>query len=390
MANKFRINYLPEFRAFISGRPKPTMVTVNLTSNCNQRCIYCEIGQGITSGTNDILTREDLFRIQDEMAAHKIHRISLCGGEPFLFDGLMDVIGYAGIHQIRCSITTNGMTVFKLKESDFEILIKNNSDINLSIDSFDEEIQGLIRGVPSALPNALKSFHKLIEKGIPVTVLTAISKYNYHELHSFIVKAHQAGIKQVLFQPIIHYTNYPDRQTIDRKATLNVQPEQVDVLMQNLQEILRFERKHDIRTNVYRVLPWIGPYLRTAAGQNSKWFFEDVLKAFYCREIYAAIDIAYDGGIQPCGLARATVNIHDDQGKDLLTLWEEATRQIKEDISAGKYYAYCNACCHKFSRNMFASLMRFPFKNRAALMKMAPLLLSRMESRARKKIFKLN
>jgi MoaA/NifB/PqqE/SkfB family radical SAM enzyme len=389
MANKFRYNYLPEFKAFLYGRPKPSMVTVNLTDRCNQRCIYCEIGQGITSATCDILTREDLFRILDEMASHKIRRISLCGGEPFLFEGLMDVIGYASNHQIRCSITTNGMTVFKLKESDFEILRKNNTDINLSIDSFNEEIQTLTRGVASALPNALKSFHKLIENGIPVTVLTAISKHNYHEIFSFIVKAHQSGIKQVLFQPVIHYTNYPDRPAIDRKASLNVPPEQLDVLMQSLQDILRFERKHDIRTNVYRILPWIGPYLRAAAGQNGQWFFEDVLKAFYCREIYAAIDIAYDGGIQPCGLTRATVNIHDDHGKGLLALWEEATKKIRHDISYGIYYEYCNACCHKFSRNMFASLMKYPYKNRAALMQMIPFLLSRVESRARKKIFKL-
>jgi MoaA/NifB/PqqE/SkfB family radical SAM enzyme len=386
MASKWKYNYLPEFRAFLTGRPKPSMVTVNLTSRCNQRCIYCEIGQGIPSAVSDSLSQGDMFWILDEMASHKIRRISLCGGEPFLYSGLMDVIAYAGERKIRCSVTSNGMTLHKLKETDFDILRKYKSDINLSIDSFEEDVQTLTRGTPSALENALKSLEKLRAESIPTTVLAAISIYNYRELYHFIVTAHRIGIKQVLFQPIIHYTNYPDRPAIEEKTSLNVPIDQLDVLLKNLREILRFEKNHDINTNVYRILPWIKAYLFTAGERKGKWFFEEVLKSFYCREIDATIDIAYDGGIQPCGLTRANVNIHDRQGTGLLELWEEATRGIKDDISHGRYYVYCNACCHKFSRNMMASVMKYPWKNRKALGQLAPLVLSRMVSQSKKKL----
>jgi MoaA/NifB/PqqE/SkfB family radical SAM enzyme len=388
--SKLKNNYLPEFLALLSGRQKPSMVTVNLTGRCNQRCIYCEIGQGINSEVTDILTSEDLFWILDEMASHGLHRISLCGGEPFLFEGLMDVIDYASKKHIRCSITTNGMTVFKLKDADFEILRRNNADINLSIDSLNEEIQGLTRGVPTALANALLSFQKLKENSIPVTVLAAISKYNYRDLADFILNAHKIGIKQVLFQPVIHHSNYPDRQTLNDKSSLNIPTGQLEILMQNLRQIRQFERKHDISTNVYRILPWIGAYIKAAERQDGKLFFEDVLKKFYCREVYAAIDITYDGGIQPCGLTRATVNIHERKGLGLLELWEDATAEIKRDITNGHYYDYCNACCHKFSRNMLASVMKYPMKNSSALMKMIPLLVSRIGSKTRKKIFNSN
>jgi MoaA/NifB/PqqE/SkfB family radical SAM enzyme len=388
--SKLKNNYLPEFRAFISGRPKPSMVTVNLTGRCNQRCIYCEIGQGVVSEVTEILTREELFWILDEMESLFIRRISLCGGEPFLFDGLLDVIDYASKKHIRCSITTNGMTVFKLKDADFEILRKNGSDINLSIDSFDEEFEGLTRGVPTALTNALLSFQKLKENSIPVTVLATISKYNYRNLADFIVKAHKIGINQVLFQPVIHYTNYPDRQTISDKSSLNITGDQLEILMQNLRQISHFEQNHDISTNVYRILPWIGAYIKASERLDGKLFFEDVLKKFYCREVYAAIDITYDGGIQPCGLTRATINIHERKGRGLLELWEDATAGIKRDITNGHYYDYCNACCHKFSRNMLASVMKYPMKNSSALMKMIPLLVSRIGSKTRKKIFNIN
>ena len=121
-ASKLIKNYLPEIFALGLFRSKPAMVTVNLTNRCNQHCIYCEIGTNPPSHGKDALTVEDLKWIIDEMAANKIRRISLCGGEPFLFDGLIDIIAYAGKKNIRCSVTTNGMTAHRLDESALTML----------------------------------------------------------------------------------------------------------------------------------------------------------------------------------------------------------------------------------------------------------------------------
>jgi hypothetical protein len=194
------------------------------------------------------------------------------------------------------------------------------------------------------------------------------------------------GIKQVLFQPVIHASNYPDRPVIDEKNLINVPFSDIDTLMTELEKVLRFEQKHDISTNVYRIRPWIRAYLESANGVKKGWFFEEVLGKYYCREIHATIDIAYDGGIQPCGLTRAKVNIHEANGKSLLEIWQDATKVIKSDISQGNFYHYCNACCNKFSRNMLASVMKYPWKNRKAIGKLAPLVLSRLINQTKKKL----
>jgi MoaA/NifB/PqqE/SkfB family radical SAM enzyme len=323
------------------------------------------------------------------MSSQKIHRISLCGGEPFLFVPLRDVISFATTKNIRCSITSNGMTIHRLEDEDFAAMRANNADINLSIDSFEEEIQAFTRGTPSALENALKSIDRLKREQIPFTVLAAISRYNYRNLSGFVETAHRIGIRQVLFQPIIHYTNYPDRPVIGNKASLNVPEDEIDTLLEELQKIYQFEKGHDISTNVYRIRPWIRTYLEHAGSMEGELFFREVLGKFYCRETFATIDIAYDGGIQPCGLTGATVNIHDRQGRGLLELWQEATAGIRDSISQGHYYPYCNACCHKFSRNMMASIMRYPWKNRKAAARMAPLIFARIVSKTRKQLSKV-
>jgi MoaA/NifB/PqqE/SkfB family radical SAM enzyme len=387
MRSKFLTSYLPETMALALYRPKPGMVTVNLTDRCNQRCIYCEIGQDQSPGALPVLTRDDMTWIIDQMAIHKIGKISLCGGEPFLFDGIIDVVSHAGKKHIRTSVTTNGMTVHSLDEASLAVLKECKTEINLSIDSFNDPVQAFTRGTPSALANALKSLERLKEKGIPVTVLTVISRFNFHDLAEFTRSACERGIAQVLFQPVIWYSNYPDRAPLDGKSNLNVGPRDLDQLMDELKKILLFEKSHPIKTNVYRLIPWIRHYLETAAGSNGKWFFEEVLQKFYCRELYAIIDISYSGGIQPCGLKTATVSIIGNRQQGLLELWSQATREIKADLEKDEYYPCCNGCCHHFSRNMLASMMKYPLQNRKALAGMLPLILSRICSTVAKKLY---
>jgi MoaA/NifB/PqqE/SkfB family radical SAM enzyme len=386
VTSKFLSNYLPEIFALKLNRTKPAMVTVNLTQRCNQRCIYCEIGNEKSQQISDVLSIDDLKWIVDQMALHKIRKLSLCGGEPFLFEGIIQLVEYAAKNGIRCSVTTNGMTVHKIDKAEIEVLKKSKTRINVSVDSFDQNIQSLTRGANAALPNALKSITRLMDHGIPVTVLTVITRYNYQTLSELTKQACIKGIRQILFQPVITYSNYPERPPVDQKSKLNVPTENLSVMMSELHAILKFERRHKISTNVYRIVPWIEHYISTAERPEGRNFWDNVLNAFYCREVYAIVDISHDGGIQPCGLAPAKVFIQKNSGRGLIPLWNDATREIRNDLDKGRFYDICNGCCHHFSRNMLASLAKYPLKNRVALLKMIKLVFLRMQWRIIKKM----
>jgi len=117
MANsKFKLNYIPEIKAIIIGRPKPGMVSVNLTNKCNLNCIYCEIGKDNLPTDNNLINKEDMIWIIDQMAVEGIKSLSMCGGEPFIFQGLTDIVHYAWEKNIRSNITSNGMIINKLSE----------------------------------------------------------------------------------------------------------------------------------------------------------------------------------------------------------------------------------------------------------------------------------
>lgn len=384
--SKMTRHYLPELKALGTGRKIPANVGVNLTDRCNQRCIYCEIGQRNEPWKINLMTYDDMIWILDQIARYGMRRISLCGGEPFLFDRLIDVVSYAGLNGIRCSITTNGMTAHQLSETELEVLRQNNSEINISVDSFRDEILGLTRGSPTALSNAIRAIERFQDANIPVTLLAAISIFNYRDLFNFTVEACRLGVSQVLFQPVIFSSNYPERPALEQKRSLNVPPEGISTLMTELAKIHRFERRHAIRTNVYRILPWIRSYLEYTSGMKTGWFFLEVMKKFHCREIYAIIDIAYDGGIQPCGLAEAQISIHEHREKGLLGLWHDATKKIREDLQNDRFYPICNSCCHHFSRNMMASAAKYPFRNRKLLSTLVLMMAERILFRLYKRI----
>jgi len=198
-AEKIWSNYIPELFALTVGRNRPEAVTVNITDQCNQKCIYCEIGRGIGTYSNERLTLIDLKWLIDEMSYMKIRRLALCGGEPFLFQDLMKVVEYAASKNITCSITTNGFSLGSLSSRDMELLRVSKTRINISVDSLDEKIYSTTRGVPFKVQNLIESVKALSRNHIPVTFLCVISRFNVHRLYEYLVQSYQCGVKQVLF-----------------------------------------------------------------------------------------------------------------------------------------------------------------------------------------------
>lgn len=368
MKTKVTNNYLPEFKAFMFGRKRPLAVSLNITDKCNQFCVYCEIGKNQSSNKTNMLNFDDLVLLVDEMNKNSIFRLSINGGEPFLFERLIEFVEYAASKNVRCSITSNGMGIYKLDNPELEVLKVCESEINISIDSFESDINNLIRGNNKATENAVKSVKKLIEYGIFPTILSAISTHNYKDIFSNIIEAQKIGVKQVLFQPIIYLSNYPDRNILKDKSRINVPKEGIDSLLLQLKKIHKYELRNSIKTNVYRLLPWVSDYLKFVDGNNKKYFWEGFLKKFECRDIYSIIDIAYDGEIQPCAFSSSGIYLSQIKKDGLLNVWKEAGKHLKSELESKQVPLFCNSCCNHFSRNMIYSAFRHPIRNHKAFL----------------------
>jgi len=166
----------------------PRMLPINLTltpsPRCNSRCLTCNIWR----------KREDELRLEEwSRALQSIGKapfwFTVSGGEPFLFDGLVQLcqLAYEHCRPGIINIPTNGL-MHKRIPRQVEEVCRCCPDaqiiVNLSLDGVGEK-HDRIRGVPGNFEKFEKSYHALREVDCPnltVGVHSVISRFNVNDV----------------------------------------------------------------------------------------------------------------------------------------------------------------------------------------------------------------
>jgi radical SAM protein with 4Fe4S-binding SPASM domain len=177
---------------------------INLLSKCNLECRHCYGEYGITR--NEILEKETVFSILDQMKELQCREISFTGGEIFLYpgQGVFDILEYARQRNFKISLMTNG-TLFTP-----EIVKKlekiGHMEIQISIDSTNAEIHDLFRGVKGSFKKSLRGLKMLKEAGFTMELAFVIHKKNCDSIQAIHELAAELGIKLHL-GPLFKYGN---------------------------------------------------------------------------------------------------------------------------------------------------------------------------------------
>lgn len=158
-----------------------------ITSRCNSRCISCFYWKKINK--NPDIRREKIERISKKLG--KFKNLLLSGGEPFLRDDLVKVIGiFVRNNDIKIvSIPSNGLLTEKIIGTTKAILYKFpqvSVSINISIDGL-EETNNRIRQPETAFKKAIKTIKGLNKlkrhfENLQVLVNTVVCHDNYKEI----------------------------------------------------------------------------------------------------------------------------------------------------------------------------------------------------------------
>ncbi|MGA3058459.1 MAG: radical SAM protein [Candidatus Limnocylindrales bacterium] len=137
----------------------PQRVSLTITNACNLRCRMCgqwsETGYIRASGQRQPgLQLADWKRLVDEMADHGVSWVLVRGGEPFLFRGIMELLGYLRAKGLPTSVDTNGTF---LRDYAADLVSLGDIHLTISVDG-PEEIHDATRGV--------KGSFKMIEEGL--------------------------------------------------------------------------------------------------------------------------------------------------------------------------------------------------------------------------------
>jgi MoaA/NifB/PqqE/SkfB family radical SAM enzyme len=165
----------------------PTMVTWQLTRDCNLACLHCCTDSAPGKALPHELSRERALSLCAEIVAAGVPYAMIVGGEPTLAPHFADVCRALSDGGVLLKIETNGM--------DFDVEpLKGLAvrSVQISLDGATQETFAKQR--PGAvLSKVLASCRAVRAAGLPLEITFAPTKLNIHEAESVIALAVELG-----------------------------------------------------------------------------------------------------------------------------------------------------------------------------------------------------
>jgi len=195
----------------------PENISFTITNRCNLHCRMCGQwgSEGYFTARRDVpesLPPEMWKRLVDEVAAHGRSGVGIRGGEPFLYPGIMEVLGHIKARGLRVWIDTNGTLIERYAG---EVVGLRIDHLNISVDG-PEAIHDAVRGVKGSFARiakgvaALKSEAGKRKCAVPnLLIVFTISADSYRGLAAMPDVARSLGIGSICIVPFYYF----DRRT---------------------------------------------------------------------------------------------------------------------------------------------------------------------------------
>jgi len=182
----------------------PLGVFLNLTQQCNLRCVYC-CAEAVRPrpGHDDEMSDAEMLELGDQLVAAKVFRYVLTGGEVLLRRALLFRLLERLTPGAAVTVLTNGSLI---TEEDARRLasFRPRPQVALSIDGPDEEVNALTRG-RGTLMKTLCGARRLMAQGIDPAINCVLSRSNFRALPrliEFLKGEHFKRLAIVHLQPV--------------------------------------------------------------------------------------------------------------------------------------------------------------------------------------------
>ncbi|WP_352420147.1 radical SAM protein [Proteiniborus sp.] len=226
--------------------------------NCNLKCKHCFLGK---TKFDRSLSIEDNKKIVNKLNEVGINEISFTSKEPFLYNGIIDLIDYCKKKDISVSFVTNGTLIDrKILEKLIKCRIKF---ISLSLEGISEVTNDYIRGngVFDKVTRTIKTINNINTKNkkiIPIVIQISLTDKNYNEADRFIDFFEQLGVLTVNIGDIAIMGNAEDN--LDIKLDMNKYVQAAEsilsnyALKKNKKIMLSFKSKTSYETVYYNTI----------------------------------------------------------------------------------------------------------------------------------------
>ena len=166
----------------IPGKRIPLRGTIEVTRRCPLRCGHCYNNLPIADrqALNSELSREEHYRILDEIAEAGCFWLLYTGGEIFVRQDFLDIYRYAKQKGLLITLFTNAVLLNK-EIADFLADYPPQS-IEISLYGHTKETYEKVTGRPGSFERSMRGIKLLMERGMPVKLKTMVITLNKHEI----------------------------------------------------------------------------------------------------------------------------------------------------------------------------------------------------------------
>jgi radical SAM protein with 4Fe4S-binding SPASM domain len=181
-----------EFSADLHGRQAgqrvPLQVSIEVTRRCPLECLHCynNLPMGDMEAKRRELTKEEHFRVLDELAEMGCFWILYTGGEIFARKDFLEIYTYAKQKGFLITLFTNGIII---TEAIADYLVEwPPFAIEITLYGRTRETYEALTTIPGSYDRCLRGIKLLRERKLPLklkTVATSINKHEVSEMRRF-------------------------------------------------------------------------------------------------------------------------------------------------------------------------------------------------------------
>lgn len=324
---------------------RPIKATFEITYRCNLKCEMCYLVHEGREKKIKELTPDEVKNVINQLT-RKIP-ITFTGGEPFVKEGIMDILRYTSKRN-NCGILTNGIMLNEDIAKD--VVDMGVSAITVSIDGL-KKVHDKIRG-PKAFEGAIQGIKNVQEhkkksgkKNPNVHLNTVILPFNVESLDEIVDLASELSIHTCSFQ-ILDPSLDRSGLNLDNKISKYMKPT-ID-LVDNIYP----SRMKKFLNNVRKRSEKMGVNVKLVPAMNNEdiinYYSKKIsLEKYTCKLPWSSIRISPFGDVYPC----FNYKIGNVKEKPISELWNNFYyKTFRKTLKKQGVFQGCAGCCNMVYR----------------------------------------
>jgi Fe-coproporphyrin III synthase len=303
------------------------ILILNAHSNCNCRCVMCDIWK---RETREQIGVADLDRHRASLRNLGVRQVVLSGGEPLLHSDLRALCDFFRELNIRVTLLTTGLLLLK-RADDVSALF---DDVIVSMDG-PREIHDGIRRVRGAFDVIGKGVAAIQARrpDMPIGCRTTVQKANHRHLRATVVAAKTMGFDSISLLAADLTSEAFNRPFVwlgDRQNEIALTQQQVAMLEEEMESLI-VEHADDIQRRYIAENP---QKLRRIPRRFREHLGQALAESPICNAPWVSAVVEVDGSVRPCFFHRPIGNIAASTLEEVVN--SEAARQFRQSLNVSE------------------------------------------------------